>query len=47
MSRQTAQSSGSTELVDLLEKQRPYLRRSFLFGMVASLLVLAPHRIHV
>ena len=42
MSRQTAQSSGSTELVDLLEKQRPYLRRSFLFGMVASLLVLAP-----
>ena len=42
MSLPNQQTSARNELVEFFEGQRPILRRAFLFGMVASLLVLAP-----
>ena len=42
MSNSVKGRSPESELREGLEAQRPLLRRSFLFGLVASLLVLAP-----
>lgn len=42
MSNSVKRRSPESELREGLEAQRPLLRRSFLFGLVASLLVLAP-----
>lgn len=42
MSQTNQQMSARNELVEVFEGQRPVLRRAFVFGMVSSLLVLAP-----